>query len=299
MALEVVWPRHKWDYLTVPDADMPVNPPPLPSTWAGAQVRTRSRVPQTDDPGRVHRGEQPTMRQTRGRVARGGRGNGSHASIDSTRQQGRVLAVHAFLQGARCRERRVSELLEVSARTVGRDRARPPLTAAPILERAQECIAASAVRGSTAEERAAALAFVAACSRLPVVEAGGPGAGTPGPPLPDCSSVPGERATAECSGSAPPVEVPMSAERRESPSHASWTRDQVDACGRLHRRIPVRTDGIRRLLEPEIQRDDLIEVVLELLVEIRGATEALETLMSVALVEKSRDPRGAFTPDPQ
>jgi len=26
--------RHKWDYLAVPDPDIPPDPPTLPSTWA-------------------------------------------------------------------------------------------------------------------------------------------------------------------------------------------------------------------------------------------------------------------------
>jgi hypothetical protein len=41
----------------------------------------------------------------------------------------------------------------------------------------------------------------------------------------------------------------------------------------------VRTDVIRRLLEPDPARDEIMEIVLDLLVEIRGATEALEMLL--------------------
>jgi len=57
------------------------------------------------------------------------------------------------------------------------------------------------------------------------------------------------------------------------------TRDHVDACGRLHRRIRVRTDAIRRLLEPDPAHDEMMEVVVELLGDIRGATETLKTLL--------------------
>jgi hypothetical protein len=81
--------------------------------------------------------------------------------VDTTHQQGRALAVHAFLRGAHCPPRRVTELFGVSGRTIGRDRHQPPVTAPPILEHAQTFITASADRGSTPEERAAALAFVA------------------------------------------------------------------------------------------------------------------------------------------
>ena len=176
--------------------------------------------------------------------------------VDITVRQGRALAVHAFLHGAQCGDRRVGELLGVCRRTAGRDRARAPMTTPPILERAQALVAASADRGSTPQERAAAAAWLN-----------------------------------ESHGSSTPVEVPMVPEFQEAPSHevatpihvaASLTRDQVDACGRLHRRIRIRTDAIRRLLEPETGRDDLIEIILDLFGEIRGATDALETLLQDA-----------------
>ena len=144
MALEVVWPPHKWDYLTVADSDMPVNPPPLSSTWAGANG-----------------GHATPTRSKRRRAHRTGPGDRTPAAVDPTHQQGRALAVHAFLQGAQCRVSRVSALLGVSTRSVGRHRARPRLTTRPILEVAQTCIAASADRGSTPAERAAAAVWLA------------------------------------------------------------------------------------------------------------------------------------------
>jgi hypothetical protein len=73
------------------------------------------------------------------------------------------------------------------------------------------------------------------------------------------------------------MEVSMVLERQTAPTQAPLTRDQVEACCRLHRRIRVRTDVIRRLLEPDPARDEMMEVVRDLLIEIRGATEALET----------------------
>jgi hypothetical protein len=57
------------------------------------------------------------------------------------------------------------------------------------------------------------------------------------------------------------------------------TRDQVDACCHLHRRSRLRADVIRRLLEPDPARDEMMEVIMDMLVEIRGATEALDTLI--------------------
>ena len=56
-------------------------------------------------------------------------------------------------------------------------------------------------------------------------------------------------------------------------------RDQVDTCCRLHRRIHARTNAIRRPLEPDYRARRDVEVVLNLLVEIRDATDVLETLL--------------------
>ena len=42
MAIEVVWPRHTWDYLTVEDPDVPADPPPLLSTLSNPDRRLRA-----------------------------------------------------------------------------------------------------------------------------------------------------------------------------------------------------------------------------------------------------------------
>jgi hypothetical protein len=177
----------------------------------------------------------------RRRVSRAGRGDRSPTSADLTDQQGRALAVHAFLHGAPCGDRRVSALLGVSARTVGRDRARPPLTGRPpILERAQTLVAASADRGSTPEERAAAVAWLTG-EASPVAVA----------------STDTTRPTESIVETTMMMEVSMLLERPVAP----LTRDQAEACCRLHRRIRVRTDVIRGLLEPDPTRDEMMEVV--------------------------------------
>src|SRR5262245_12976188 len=76
---------------------------------------------------------------------------------DTRRAPGRALAVQALLSGARCDPARVSDLLGVSPRTVGRDRA---ITRGrhdgPLVEGARSLIAETAARGSTSEEREAA-----------------------------------------------------------------------------------------------------------------------------------------------
>ena len=69
--------------------------------------------------------------------------------------------------------------------------------------------------------------------------------------------------------------VPLASSQRvsptlEAPTHVALTRDQVDVCRRLHRRIRIRIriNAIQRLLEPEIARDELIEIILDLIGEI-------------------------------
>jgi hypothetical protein len=157
--LEVVWPLNRWHYLTVPDPDVPAHPPALASTWVAQSSPRSVSGPVASAPFEigVSNGDGPDQASPGGR---------SHASVlDPTLQAGRALAVHAFLQGATCRPRRASALLGTHARTVGRDRTRPLLMAPPNLERAQALIAASADRGSTAEERAAAAAWLTEAAR--------------------------------------------------------------------------------------------------------------------------------------
>jgi hypothetical protein len=42
-ALEVIWPQHRWHYLTVSDPDVPANPLPLTSTWSDPERSQSSR----------------------------------------------------------------------------------------------------------------------------------------------------------------------------------------------------------------------------------------------------------------
>jgi hypothetical protein len=74
-ALEVVWPRHKWDYLTVLDPDIPPDPPLLPSTWAHAERSDAASFDVTESNGartvRQKRSTAPILdTRPRGRVAR-------------------------------------------------------------------------------------------------------------------------------------------------------------------------------------------------------------------------------------
>ena len=99
---------------------------------------------------------------------------------------GRELAVRALLAGADCLQQRVSDLLGVSRRTIGRmaDADLSAMLRDPqALEGARTCLADTASRGSTAEEREAAVAWLR--ERGPRRTPGGAGAGvTPPPPGP-------------------------------------------------------------------------------------------------------------------
>jgi hypothetical protein len=314
---EVVWPLDRWHYLTVPDPDVPADPPPLASTWAagGAVARNESRT--TAVTIGVSNGDGHDQRVGDQRLD--GDGHDPPDRDDSTPPQARALAVRAFLQGATCREPRVRALLGVSARTLGRDRAHPLLTAPAHLERAQTLIAASADRGSTVDERAAAIAWLLAAARdehLVEVTSSPTGHQLDRPLLKTDRTLP-KAAAAKPSvshsrhrktrgharrpthqkvpsgnGAATPTAVtstfrghPREVDAAPAPApHTSLTGDQVDACGRLHRRIRIRTDAACRLLEAGTAHDDLLEVVLEQLVAIRGATEALDTLLQAARI---------------
>jgi hypothetical protein len=148
------------------------------------------------------------------------------------------------------------------------------------LERAQMCIADSADRGSTPEERAAAMAWLTTGAAR-VVDVDHTSIGAAGETAAPGGMERGRHGSMSAvPRSAPPLEVAMVPERQAAPTQRPLTRDQVDACCRLQRRIRVRTDVIRRLLEPE--RDEMMELVLDLLVEIRAANEALEKLLQDA-----------------
>ncbi len=81
---------------------------------------------------------------------------------------GRELAVRALLVGADCLQQRVSNLLGVSRRTIGR-LADADCTSAlrdpQALEGARTCLEDTASRGSTAEERETALAWLQQAAR--------------------------------------------------------------------------------------------------------------------------------------
>jgi hypothetical protein len=238
-ALEVIWPRHRWDYLTVADPDLPVNPPPLPSTWASAPVRGRSRVP-------VVAGERTSLSHHARSKRR------SHASLDAAHQQGRALAVHALLHGARCGEGHVDALLGVSRRTVGRDRAAPVPTAP---------------RSSRSRRRASPPVRIAGARRRNARQ-----------PRRGCRR-----------GRVRPPRL-AGARRRwrwrcppsQAPTQARLTLDQLDALTRQQQRITHRSALVHYVLAAEKQDGQTLtlgDALAELLEDITDAAHTIATIL--------------------
>jgi hypothetical protein len=127
-----------------------------------------------------------------------------------------------------------------------------------VLAQARGCLAESATRGSTPEERHAAEAWLLQAARdgRPAAPASAekPGTSRTRPP-----AGPARRGPPEATNEAAPSDTGAT---HDGPPHASLALEQVEACSRLHRRIRVRTEVIRRLLEPDPARDELMEVVL-------------------------------------
>ena len=131
--LEVVWPLHRSHYLSPALAD------------AGIDMNTE---PESS--------EAPPLRRSATR-----RPVPSGASVTAA-TAGRELAARALLAGG-CLQTRVAELLHTSRRSVGR-MVEADVTAAlrdaDVVDQARTCLADTAIRGSTAEEREAADAWL-------------------------------------------------------------------------------------------------------------------------------------------
>jgi hypothetical protein len=134
--LETVWPRHKWDYLGVSGAYVPEHPPLIPSTLESESSRShRLQTPQ----------ETPTP---------------PRRTYPRTTRKGRILAAQALMAGAGLAPARAGTLAGLGARSARRVRALPRETAAVVEGRARDLVRASVERGSSEEERRAALAWL-------------------------------------------------------------------------------------------------------------------------------------------
>jgi hypothetical protein len=79
--------------------------------------------------------------------------------------QPRGLAARALQRGAGCTQQRASALLGVSRRQIGRETDAAPVTVPSVVQGARTWLAETVGRGSTAEERDAATAWLQAASR--------------------------------------------------------------------------------------------------------------------------------------
>ena len=122
---EVVWPLHRWHYLSV------MSDPPL-----------------SHDP--------PVAPRVPPRTTAADTGPAPPAAIG----QARGLAARALQCGAGCTQIRTSALLGVSRRQIGRETDAAPVPAPPVVEGARMCLAETASRGSTVEERDAATVWL-------------------------------------------------------------------------------------------------------------------------------------------
>jgi hypothetical protein len=201
-ALEVIWPLHRWHYLS----------------------------PALTDEGLVMHPEPESSED-------------HAAACLGAADHGRELAARALLAGPAGSQQQVSDLLGVSRRTVGRlaDVDRTTAVRDPqVLEAARTCLAETASRGSTAEERAAAVAWLQEAARderqiVRVQASRQPAARRPGA---------GRRLTRTCAkptGAASPTAAP----------HVPPLSPQVEALRRQQQRILHRTALIAYVLTAE------------------------------------------------
>ena len=240
---EVVWPLSKRHYLSIPD-DPVVNESAVMNTAIASADLTPAA---------------PSRPST----------------------SGRDLAARALLAGAGCAPPRVSELLGVSRRTLGRMVA-ADLTAAlheaPLVEQARTWLVDSARRGRcTAEERDAAIAWLRdAPHDAPPVARVRPQAASR---RPAAATSPPRR------GRTRHGRLPRSRPSNGGPPLSALARAQVDALTRQQQRILHRSALLTYVLAAEQQNGQpltLGDALAELLADITEAARTIGTLLQPA-----------------
>jgi hypothetical protein len=188
---------------------------------------------------------------------------------------GRELAARALLARPDCSQHRVSDLLGVSRRTIGR-MAEADLSAAlrdpQVLEVARTCLEETASRGSTAEEREAAVAWLedAARDEHQVEQAQAARRPATRRPLPvHRSTRPGVRRNGSATSTVTPP-APLT---------------QVDALRRQQQRILHRSALIDYVLAAEKRGGETLtmgDALAELLADITEAARTIGTLLPPA-----------------
>jgi hypothetical protein len=189
---------------------------------------------------------------------------------------GRELAARALLAGPGMSQQRVSDLLGVSRRTIGRMAEADCTTALrdpQVLEGARTCLAETARRGSTAEERAAAGAWLEAAARDDHQVARAPAARRP--------AVPRSKAVPRPSRNGTPRNGSVTATAPHAPQ-APPPLIQVEALRRQQQRILHRSALIAYVLTADQRSGGPLtmgDALAELLADITEAAHTIGTLL--------------------
>ena len=198
---------------------------------------------------------------------------------------GRELAVRALLAGPGVSQQRVSDLLGVSRRTIGRMAEADLSTAVrdpQVLEGARTCLAETASRGITVEERAAAGAWLEAAARDGHPVARAPAARRPAGPRSKAVPRPsrtGTPRTGSVTATAPPAPPPLL---------------QVDALRRQQQRILHRSELGEYVLATATRGGEPLtmgEALADLLGDITDAARTIGTILQAG--GNGRPPRTA------
>jgi hypothetical protein len=211
---------------------------------------------------------------------------------------GRRLAAKALLLGAHCSQRRVIALLRVSRWTLDRITHGKTVTGLPepeVLEMAQTCLEESTNRGSTAEERQAARAWLQTptiptpiTAETPDANVGRdvrnataivapPGAAVATPAAADSGRRP------RVASSYPSAEMTSAVERAKNDAHASLALKHLETVSQQQRRILHRTVILDYALKAEALDLCMLRAALaELVSDINDAARAIGVIVQQA-----------------
>jgi len=250
--LEVVWPLHKSHYLSPALAD------------AGIDMDTESESLE----------ETPAESQT---VPSG-------ESVAAA-TAGRKLAVRALLAGG-CLQQRVAELLHTHRRSVGR-MAEADVTAAlrdaAVVEQARTCLADTAIRGSTVEEREAADAWLVHALRDErQIEQFHQRTPTRRPTVPAGAATTVKRNDVSSPVKRAAVTPAMQSAALPGAPPAMFGADQVDALTRQQQRIVHRSELLAYVIAAENRSGQALtlgDALAELLADITEAAHTIGTIV--------------------
>ena len=248
--LEVIWPLHRSHYLSPALAE------------AGIDMETEPEPESFDMPAA------PVVRPV---------------------ATGRDLATRALQAGADCSQQRVSELLGVSRRTLSRT-VDPDFVAAlhdpAVVEEARTRLSDSASRGSTAEEREAAGAWLGAAVRDEQHVARSHQRTSIRRPTPQAhAATTVKRTGAGSPGKRPAVSTAVLGATLPGPPPAVFAPDQIDALTRQQRRIVHRGAILAYVIAAETRSGQpltLGDAVVELLADITEAARMIGTILGQA-----------------